>query len=413
MPWAGGLALPVAVNLFQHDGLEAPRARDFKHPVLNWLLFNNGYHAAHHAAPTLHWSRLPAEHARRVGEGTLAEVAEPFLGYVWRTLRATPMKLPKRMLYVSRPVDEVALREAVRPLVAGYAGCIPDAAHFRALAREQGLDLATMALCEAIRAAPENRRFLAELETLPVAPVEGRCDAVVAVVPALFHETHPEVGADGEIALEIARKLGFEAVRAPTATLTSLSGNAALLHEWLPRLGERPLCIVSLSKGSAEVRLLLERARGEPWLRRLKGWINVCGLVRGTPIHDEKTKGLWSIIRYRLVAAAVGIPFRDLAEYATDHAHWQRPLAIEPGTTVVSLVSIPLPCHIQTHLIGRYRMLSHLGPNDGMVACRDALLPGFAVPVWGADHFFRSTEVAPLLYRLFRWMRMRLDDAQG
>jgi fatty acid desaturase len=88
LPWAGGLVLLVAVNLLQHDGLDAPLARDFKHPVLNWLLFNNGYHAVHHAAPGLHWSRLPGEHSRRVREGTLVEVAEPFLVYVWRTLRA-------------------------------------------------------------------------------------------------------------------------------------------------------------------------------------------------------------------------------------------------------------------------------------------------------------------------------------
>jgi len=31
---------------------------------VNFLLFNNGLHAAHHENPGEHWSRLPAVHAR-------------------------------------------------------------------------------------------------------------------------------------------------------------------------------------------------------------------------------------------------------------------------------------------------------------------------------------------------------------
>jgi len=39
-------------------------SRNFVSPVLNFLLFNNGYHTAHHENPGLHWSRLPAAHAK-------------------------------------------------------------------------------------------------------------------------------------------------------------------------------------------------------------------------------------------------------------------------------------------------------------------------------------------------------------
>ncbi len=38
-------------------------SRSFTSPLLNFLLFNNGLHAAHHMKPGAHWSTLPALHA--------------------------------------------------------------------------------------------------------------------------------------------------------------------------------------------------------------------------------------------------------------------------------------------------------------------------------------------------------------
>src|SRR5262249_52550504 len=43
-------------------------SRSFTGKVLNFLLFNNGLHAAHHAHAGAHWSRLPALHAEIASE---------------------------------------------------------------------------------------------------------------------------------------------------------------------------------------------------------------------------------------------------------------------------------------------------------------------------------------------------------
>lgn len=60
----------VGTNFFQHDGCDDKHpynhSRNFSSPVLNWLLFNNGYHGAHHIKPNLHWSLLPAYHSQKV-----------------------------------------------------------------------------------------------------------------------------------------------------------------------------------------------------------------------------------------------------------------------------------------------------------------------------------------------------------
>lgn len=60
----------VGTNYFQHDGCDETHpcnhSRNFTGRFLNWLLFNNGYHGAHHDKPGLHWSLLPEYHEKNI-----------------------------------------------------------------------------------------------------------------------------------------------------------------------------------------------------------------------------------------------------------------------------------------------------------------------------------------------------------
>lgn len=57
-----------AVNYLQHVETDSTsewnHSRNFVSRMLNALLFNNGYHTAHHEKPGLHWSLTPALHAQ-------------------------------------------------------------------------------------------------------------------------------------------------------------------------------------------------------------------------------------------------------------------------------------------------------------------------------------------------------------
>jgi beta-carotene hydroxylase len=74
--WLLSLGLPALIalwtimlfNYMQHVHADAwskyNHSRNFTGRLLNFLLFNNGYHAAHHGRPAAHWSTLPELHAR-------------------------------------------------------------------------------------------------------------------------------------------------------------------------------------------------------------------------------------------------------------------------------------------------------------------------------------------------------------
>ena len=80
LPWAASLAWLVGVNYVQHEGCDPDstwaHSRNFTGRFTNWLLFNNGYHTAHHVEPGVHWSETKVLH-ERVASQIPAHLNEP------------------------------------------------------------------------------------------------------------------------------------------------------------------------------------------------------------------------------------------------------------------------------------------------------------------------------------------------
>lgn len=69
---------------------EHSHSRNFISPVLNFLLFNNGYHAAHHENPGMHWSKLPEAHAKIAAEIHPALLQRSVWWYWFKQYALTP-----------------------------------------------------------------------------------------------------------------------------------------------------------------------------------------------------------------------------------------------------------------------------------------------------------------------------------
>lgn len=67
IPQQISLNVVLIFNYIQHVHTDEEsrwdHSRNFLNPLLNFLLFNNGYHTIHHEKPLMHWSQLPGGHA--------------------------------------------------------------------------------------------------------------------------------------------------------------------------------------------------------------------------------------------------------------------------------------------------------------------------------------------------------------
>lgn len=266
-----------------------------------------------------------------------------------------------------------------------------------AITATQGVDVATTVLLRALREQPANRAFIDAVErhqrvetSLP--------GAELLIVPALFWEQHPELGADGAVALHAARSLGLSAERLSTASRGGVVENAERLAAELRRRG-RPTWLLSISKGAAEVRVCLEQLFSPAERQLVAGWINFGGLPRGSHLVDRLLRSPVARARIRVGALGLGLAYAAVDELRTDHPHFACSTdAWLHGLKVVNVIGLPTSDQVGSRLKRRHRRLSPLGPNDGMVRCLDALVqPGVTLPVEGADHFFTGVDTAALL----------------
>lgn len=81
-------------NYVQHveagTGTRWNHSRNFVSPVLNILLFNNGYHTVHHEKPGVHWSQTPALHAQHAHNIHPALLVKSWWGYMIYTFLLRP-----------------------------------------------------------------------------------------------------------------------------------------------------------------------------------------------------------------------------------------------------------------------------------------------------------------------------------
>ena len=94
IPQQFALTMIQVFNYVQHVEADAyspwNHSRNFVSPVLNALLFNNGYHTVHHQKPGLHWSLTPKAHAEVTPNIHPALLVESWWGYMTSTYLLRP-----------------------------------------------------------------------------------------------------------------------------------------------------------------------------------------------------------------------------------------------------------------------------------------------------------------------------------
>ena len=85
---------------------------------------------------------------------------------------------------------------------------------------------------------------------------------------------------------EQAERMGCATDLVPISTTGTVRRNARTLCDWLAVQPDRPVILVSLSKGGPDVKVALAEPDAEPAFRNVVAWISLCGILDGTRMAD-------------------------------------------------------------------------------------------------------------------------------
>lgn len=285
-----------------------------------------------------------------------------------------------------------------------------DARALADVAAQEGCDFATALLYARVRAASGSLAPDA-LSRTPLQTTAAGLDPLYVIVPGAFYREHPDTGADGARIHTALEHAGRRWRIAPIESVGSCATNGALLAEWLrDERGEGPVVLISLSKGSADIRAALARPDAEACFARVVAWISLGNIAHGTPMITWLRRRPWLYWIYRALFWWRG---RDPAFLTS----LERPplgaalpfLEVPPWLRAYHVIGFPLTAHLAEGMARRWhRRLRRFGPNDGVGLLGDIVhLPGLIVPVWGADHYFHpDTGIDAVLHGL-------LDHVEG
>lgn len=306
--------------------------------------------------------------------------------------------MPRSKRFLGPPVDEVALHAAATRALAGGG---QDLAAVLAGADQ---DLATCILYNHIRQS-RHAEFISRLDALPAAGNPAPKGVKILVVPGMFHAEYPDIGADGVLVRDIFTKNGFAAAIVPVESRGTVSANKDIVREALLTEAGETVWLISISKGSADVRACLQEMPTGAMPGNIKGWINFSGTFSGSILSDSRTDTAFKRMFFRLVCLLAGVDHALIGEMASTHPYWSRKPDFAGGMELIHVLGFPLMSHVQPMLSQRFRSLSKWGPTDGMIRLLDAVdYPGHVYPVWGCDHFARTTALSALLYRLSHYI---------
>lgn len=286
-----------------------------------------------------------------------------------------------------------------------------DRKEYKALSARFSTDLATLHLIKQLSEVPENRKlqtaYWREVEALRAISAENgpklhscflaRPGPLFMFVPGWLYQSNPATGSDFAEQRRLLTAIGLETQLVATKENGSIEGNAHIIADRLRSVGQDvgPTVIISASKAGPEVAHAIGHLLSAEESTVVKAWINVGGLLKGSPLADWGTD--WP--NHLIVSLYFAFKDLDIRESlpsmttARSLRRWRKE-RIPGHIKLVNFVAVPLSGQVTPMARFGYARTSKAGPSDGLTTIIDELAHGGATVLEvGLDHYFKDPEI--------------------
>ncbi|MEW6777368.1 MAG: hypothetical protein AB1405_13820 [Bdellovibrionota bacterium] len=312
--------------------------------------------------------------------------------------------------YLQGRKSDALLHERMDRLTEKFAGRLPSSEELREISREFSIDFATLFFADRVFSEDANqqvRRIYEEELAKAGAKAEGPHPLRTIFVPGWLYVSHPENGGDLARQRVTLKSEGVETLLLEIDETGTVEENAAAVAAAV-RQAQKDVVLVSASKAGTEVALALGSLLRPEETKPVKAWLNVGGILKGSPLADGVMDSLIKRWGVRTFFWWKNWKWKSLVSMETKRrTEALQNIRIPENVLVLNLLGCPLQKTLSEMGRDGYETMKELGPNDGLLLLGDAILPGtLTIAEVGMDHYFLTPDIDRITKALY-WTMMR------
>ena len=276
----------------------------------------------------------------------------------------TTVDSPVARHYLERSTKDEALDARIDEIERRYAGRIPTREELTRVARETSVDFAALLFARSVLADACNARMARSFDrhlASAGAPIPNGSRHLILFVPGWdYVDGGHASGADFARPRALAAELGLRTRLVPIGARGVVEDSARFLGAEIARHvreGERVI-LASASSGGVVTLLALAEHVGPEARGGIAGWLNVGGILRGSPLVEH----LFSGVRRPFAEMALAWKGWDRGAVMSigageGRARFER-LRLDPAIPVVNYVGVPLSGQVGRHSRSTYPALA-------------------------------------------------------
>lgn len=302
--------------------------------------------------------------------------------------------------YLQRKNENRDMDEKISALYSSHGKSVPSREELKEISQAFSVDFAALFLADRLLSNECNKElnqlFERYLKNGTAVDANNSSSYQILFVPGWDYVKNGQTtGADFAKPRELATKSGFENYLVTLPPTGSVEEGANVLAAEITRRNRsgKNILLVGTSSAGPVIHLALGELLDEKELRSIKTWLNLGGILRGTPFIDyfEKRPQRWLFNFYIWVKG-----FEKEAILSMGTARSRRrfsSLHLDSDIVVINYMGIPLSGQLSQYSGTGYRMLRSDGPNDGLALLTDEIAPGsLTVVALGSDHFLAEDQ---------------------
>ncbi|MGJ4746216.1 hypothetical protein ACQV5M_07645 [Leptospira sp. SA-E8] len=212
----------------------------------------------------------------------------------------------------------------------------------------------------------------------------------ILLVPGFDYVDNGHItGADFAKPKVLLKNAGFNVRLVEIDPIGSVEENALFISETIRKSKNKKLLIGGASSAGPAIHLALGNYLKPNETKHVKAWLNLGGILQGSPLLDIFSKGFKGSL-FNFVVWIKKWRMRSFDSMRSEISQIRfKENNIPKHILIVNYIGMSLSGNISKFASDKYRMMKDLGPNDGLALLPDLLAPNsLTILAEKSDHFF-------------------------